>query len=67
VEPRRDCNAPIDYRTLGVPVISRRTLSEEISSRVAECTRLILVKDEFGGDLGALDRCVDGYRKNTGI
>jgi hypothetical protein len=33
-----------------------RYLSEEISSRVAESTRLILVKDRFGGDLGALDR-----------
>jgi hypothetical protein len=42
-------------------------LSEEISSRVAECTRLILVKDGFGGDLGALDQCVDEHRKNTRI
>jgi hypothetical protein len=31
-------------------------VSEEISSGVAECTRLILVKDGFGGDLRALDR-----------
>jgi hypothetical protein len=34
---------------------------------VVECTRLILVKDGFGGDLGALDRCVDGYKKNARI
>jgi hypothetical protein len=34
----------------------RDRLTEEISSRVAESTRLILVKDGFGGDLGALDR-----------
>jgi hypothetical protein len=45
----------------------KRYLSEEISSRVAECTRLILVKDRFGGDLGTLDQCVDGHRKNTRI
>jgi hypothetical protein len=25
------------------------TMSEDFSSRVAECTRLILVYDEFGG------------------
>jgi hypothetical protein len=43
------------------------TLSEEISSRVAECTRLILVKEGFGGDLGALSRCADERRKNTRI
>jgi hypothetical protein len=42
-------------------------LSEEISSRVAECTRLILVKDGFGGDLGALDRCADEHRKDARI
>jgi hypothetical protein len=34
----------------------RWEVSEEISSWVAECTYLILVKDGFGGDLGALDR-----------
>jgi hypothetical protein len=39
----------------------------KISSRVAECTRLILLKDGFGGDLGALDRCVDECRKDTRI
>jgi hypothetical protein len=33
-----------------------KCLSKDISSRVAEGTRLILVKDGFGGDLGALDR-----------
>jgi hypothetical protein len=37
-------------------------LSEEISSRVAESTRLILAKDGFGGDSGALDR----LRMNAG-
>jgi hypothetical protein len=42
-------------------------MSEEISSRVAECTRLILVKDGFGGDLGALDRWADERRKDTRI
>jgi hypothetical protein len=42
-------------------------LSEEISSRVAESTRLILVKDGFGGDLGALDRWSDERRKDAGI
>jgi hypothetical protein len=42
-------------------------LSEEISSRVAECTRLILVKDGFGGDLGTLDRWADEHRKDTRI
>jgi hypothetical protein len=30
-------------------------MSEEISSRVAECTRLILVKDGFGGDTRVLE------------
>jgi hypothetical protein len=34
---------------------------------VAECTRLILVKDGFGGDLGALDRWVNEGRKGTRI
>jgi hypothetical protein len=43
------------------------SLSEEISSRVAKSTRLILVKDGFGGDLGALDRGVDERRKDTRI
>jgi hypothetical protein len=42
-------------------------LSEEFSSRVAESTRLILVKDGFGGDLGALDRWTDERRKDTKI
>jgi hypothetical protein len=42
-------------------------MSEEISSRVAESTRLILVKDGFGGDLGALDRWSDERRKDVGI
>jgi hypothetical protein len=37
------------------PYLARQML-EEISSRVAECTRLILVKNGFGEDLGALDR-----------
>jgi hypothetical protein len=46
---------------------TRLSLSEEISSRVAECTHLILVKDGFGGDLGALDRCADERRKDTRI
>jgi hypothetical protein len=40
-------------------------MSEEFSSRVAESTRLILVKDGFGGDLGALDRCADEHRKDA--
>jgi hypothetical protein len=44
-----------------------RQMSEEFSSRVAESTRLILVKDGFGGDLGALDRWTDGRRKDTMI
>jgi hypothetical protein len=35
-----------------------QNISEEFSSRVAESTRLIPVKDGFGGDLGALDRCI---------
>jgi hypothetical protein len=34
---------------------------------VAECTRQILVKEEFRGDLGALDRCADEHRKNMRI
>jgi hypothetical protein len=42
-------------------------LSEEFSSRVAESTRLVLVKDGFGGDLGALDRCTDEHRKDARI
>jgi hypothetical protein len=42
-------------------------MSEEFSSRVAESTRLVLVKDGFGGDLGALDRCADEHRKNARI
>jgi hypothetical protein len=42
-------------------------MSEEISSRVAECTRLILVKDGFGEDLGALDRWANERRKDTRI
>jgi hypothetical protein len=45
----------------------RRDVSEEISSRVAESTRLILVKDGFGGDLGALDRWIDERRKDARI
>jgi hypothetical protein len=45
----------------------QRFLSEEFSSRVAESTRLILVKDGFGGDLGALDRWTDERRKDTKI
>jgi hypothetical protein len=44
-----------------------RDLSEEISSRLTECTRLILVKDGFGGDLEALDRWADEHRKDTRI
>jgi hypothetical protein len=43
------------------------TLSEEFSNRVAESTRLILVKDGFGGDLGALDRWTDERRKDTNV
>jgi hypothetical protein len=42
-------------------------LSEEISSRVVESTRLILVKDGFGGDLRALDRWTDERRKDASI
>jgi hypothetical protein len=34
---------------------------------MAESTRLILVKDGFGGDLGALDRCADEHRENVRI
>jgi hypothetical protein len=34
---------------------------------VAECTRLILVKEGFGGDLGALDRMVDKRWKDIRI
>jgi hypothetical protein len=33
----------------------------------AECTRLILVYDEFRGDLGMLDQRRDEYGKDTGI
>jgi hypothetical protein len=49
------------------PSVTTQKLSEEISSRVAECTRLILVKKEFGGDLGALDRWADEHRKDIRI
>jgi hypothetical protein len=42
-------------------------VSEEFFSRVAESTRLILVKDGFGGDLGALDRQTDERREDTKI
>jgi hypothetical protein len=42
-------------------------MPEEISSRVAECPRLILLKDGFGGDLGALDRWVDECMNDTRI
>jgi hypothetical protein len=42
-------------------------MSEEFSSRVAESTRLILVKDGFGGDLRALDRWTDEHRRDTKI
>jgi hypothetical protein len=42
-------------------------MSEEFSSRVAESTRLILVKDGFGGDLGALDRRTQEHRRDTEI
>jgi hypothetical protein len=48
-------------------IYSSLKLSEEISNRVADCTRLILVKDGFGGDLGALDRCADECRKDARI
>jgi hypothetical protein len=34
---------------------------------MVKCTRLILVKDVFGGDLGALDRWTDERRKDTRI
>jgi hypothetical protein len=47
--------------------MSIASLSEEFSSRVAESTRLILVKDRFGVDLGALDRWTDERRKDTKI
>jgi hypothetical protein len=46
---------------------SKLVLSEEFPSRVAESTRLILVKDGFGGDLGALGRWADEHRKDTKI
>jgi hypothetical protein len=42
-------------------------MSEEISSRVTECTRLILVKEEFRGDLRVLDRWADERRKDIRI
>jgi hypothetical protein len=42
-------------------------MSEEISSLVAESTRLILVKDGFGGVLGALERSADERRKDARI
>jgi hypothetical protein len=45
----------------------KHSVSEEFSSRVAESTRLILVKDGFGGDLGALDRWTDEHRKDMKI
>jgi hypothetical protein len=44
-----------------------RYMSEEISSRVTECTRLILVKEEFRGDLRVLDRWADERRKDIRI
>jgi hypothetical protein len=44
-----------------------RQISEKISSRVAECTRLILIMDEFGGDLRALDQRVEKHGKDTRI
>jgi hypothetical protein len=34
---------------------------------VAECTYLILVKEEFRGDLGALDRWADEHKKDIKI
>jgi hypothetical protein len=48
-------------------VLVLEPVSEEISSRVAESTRLILVKDGFGRDLGALDRWTDERRKDARI
>jgi hypothetical protein len=51
----------------GGPIPIPWWLSEEFSSRVAESTRLILVKDGFGGDLGVLDRWTDERRKDTKI
>jgi hypothetical protein len=42
-------------------------VSEKISTRMAECTSLILVKDGFGGDLGAFDRCANEHRKDARI
>jgi hypothetical protein len=53
--------------SMGLGIKWSRAVSEEISSRVAESTRLILVKDGFGGDLGALDRWTDERRKDTKI
>jgi hypothetical protein len=50
-----------------ISCITRNLLLEEFSSRVAESTRLILVKDGFGGDLGALDRWTDERKKDMKI
>jgi hypothetical protein len=58
--PERDTEFIID-------LLPGAALLEEISSRVAECTRLILVKEEFEGDLGALDQWADEHRKDTRI
>jgi hypothetical protein len=56
-----------EYRCESELLFPLWVLSEEFSSRVAESTRLTLVKDGFGGDLGALDRCADEHRKDTRI
>jgi hypothetical protein len=53
--------------SMGLGIKWSRAVSEEISSRVAESTRLILVKDGFGGDLGALDQYADECRKDARI
>jgi hypothetical protein len=55
------------YSDTSLEILLEYNLSEEFSSRVAESTRLILAKDGFGGELGALDRWTDECRKDTKI
>jgi hypothetical protein len=64
--PLRSC-VPTKRKTKpNFPYLARQ-MSEEISSRVVESTRLILVKDGFGGDSGVLDRLRMNARKTQGF
>jgi hypothetical protein len=53
-------------QTKPVPYLACQ-MSKEISSRVAECTRLILVLDEFGGSQGTLDQRVNEHGKHIRV